>query len=92
MPHLDLLSDIFQRLQARMRKVPNQVIEEVEQEVRDDWGGERVYIPRRGETGRMQMEQRNRAIRADYHRGERAELLARRYGISIKRVRQIVSP
>lgn len=91
MSHLDLLSDIFQRIQDHGRKLTPKIIESVEQEICENWGGERVYIPRQGESGKLQMDARNRAIRADFHRGEHPELLATRYGLGVKRIRQIVA-
>jgi len=90
MAHLDLISDIFQRLAERHAKIPPKVLRDVEAEVRADWGGERHYIAKQGETGREQMAERDAAIRRDYAHGERIDFLARRHGISVKRVRQIL--
>lgn len=65
----------------------------VEAQVRRDWGGERPYIAKLGEPSqRRQLERaRDRQIRADYRRGEHVPLLARRYGISERRVYKIIS-
>jgi Mor family transcriptional regulator len=91
MPHLDLVSDIIQRIADKYRKLPLSVIEEVRAEVIADWGGERCYIPKIGESGRAQLADRDRRIREECRQGDHVELLAQRYGISIKRVQQIVS-
>lgn len=56
-----------------------------------DWGGERPYVGKRGETTVVVMSRRNQAIVRDYRAGERVSLLARRYGISPRRVRQIIT-
>lgn len=55
--------------------------------VRERWGGDRPYIARRMGEGRSQ---RNDAIRRDYLAGERFELLERRYGLTRRRLMQIV--
>lgn len=55
--------------------------------LRERWGGDRPYIARRVGEGRSQ---RNDAIRRDYLAGERFELLERRYGLTRRRLMQIV--
>jgi Mor family transcriptional regulator len=55
--------------------------------VRDRWGGDRPYIARRAGEG---YSARNEQIRRDYLRGERFEFLERRYGLSRRRLMQIV--
>lgn len=89
MPATDVITDTLERL-AERRKIPDKVLREVEADLRADWGGERTYIPKVGETGRAQLTERDRRIRADFRRGEREPLLARRHGISVRRVRQIL--
>lgn len=56
-------------------------------QVRQVFGGDRVYIPTRAGEGTSQ---RNAAIRRDYARGERVELLVRRYGLSRQRIYAIL--
>ena len=91
MAHLDLVADIMQRIAEKHGKLPTKVAQAVEAEVRADWGGERHYIAKIGESGRAQLAERDMRIRADHQRGERDDLIARRYGISTKRVRQILA-
>lgn len=56
--------------------------------VRERWGGDRVYIARR--RGEVQRSDRNAAIVRDYLAGERLGLLERRYGLSQRRLLQII--
>ncbi|WEN13691.1 Mor transcription activator family protein [Rhodanobacter sp. AS-Z3] len=90
MAHLDLVADILQRIGLHA-KLPAKVAQAVEREVRDDWGGERHYIAKVGESGKAQLTERDKQIRDAYRQGEHIELLARRHGISVKRVQQIVA-
>lgn len=91
MAHLDLVSDIFQRIAEKHAKLPAKVAREVEQEVRSDWGGERHYIAKVGESGKAQLAERDRQIVREHHNGDHDELIARRHGITVKRVRQILA-
>ncbi|MEO7066264.1 MAG: Mor transcription activator family protein [Rhodanobacter sp.] len=90
MAYLDLVADILERVGTHI-KLPAKVAQAVEREVRDDWGGERHYVAKVGESGKAMMAERDQRIRAEYHQGEHVELLARRHGISVKRVQQIVA-
>lgn len=58
------------------------------QQVREMFGGERVYVSRRPGEGRFA---RNAQIRRDYKAGERIPLLERRYGLSPARIWQIIN-
>lgn len=91
MAHLDLVADIFQRITEKHGKLPAKLANEVEQEVRADWGGERHYIAKVGESGKVQMAARDQQICREHHAGDHDELIARRHGISVKRVRQILA-
>lgn len=51
-----------------------------------DWRGERPYIGPSAEDVRRRQSARNEALLRDWRNGERIPLLARRYGISVKRV------
>jgi Mor family transcriptional regulator len=53
-----------------------------------DYAGDRVYIGK-GDSG--QMSARNQAIIRDWRAGERVPLLSRRYGISVRHIRRIVT-
>lgn len=84
------MADIIQRVRARGVPLSEEVAAQVQFEVRGDWGGERHYIAKVGECGKLQLTARDRQIRADANRGERVALLARRYGLSKKRIWQIL--
>lgn len=83
----DILSDFHQRLIEIGFNDPK--IERIVMDVRRDWAGERPYIGVRYEADKR-MSERNRAIIRDYKNGEQVQFLARRYGISIRRIWQII--
>ena len=58
--------------------------------IQAEWGGDRPYIRKANEAARAERSLRDRAIVRDHQRGESAALLARRYGISRRRVEQLV--
>ena len=63
---------------------------ELEQEIRTDWAGERPYIAAKREHLHSVISARNGRIYADWRRGERVPLLARRYGVTERRIRQVI--
>lgn len=83
---MDIVRDIFDRLSDK-----DQGLDEIERSIRADYGGERVYIPKDGDAARSETSMRNRAIRADWARGERIEYLVRRYQISRRRIYSIIN-
>lgn len=87
----DLVSDILQRIVEKRIKLSPKAKRDIEEEVRRDWGGERHYIAKVGECGRIRLSERDQRIRDEHRRGEHEKLLARRWGISPRRVRQIVN-
>lgn len=87
----DIVSDILARVKAIVPGVTSVTFREIEAGVRQDWGGERPYVAKVGESGREAQSQRDRAIRAQARRGDHVKLLARRHGLSEKRIRQILS-
>ena len=87
----DIISDILHRVaNVITRKDSHALLAQIEAEVRAEWGGDRPYIARTGEAAAREISSRNAAIVRDYGRGERTRFLARKYGISERRVRQIV--
>lgn len=86
----DLVHDILYRVR-RMFDLPEEKLVEVEQGVRQDWGGERPYIARLGESAKLIRGKRDQMIRDQFRRGEHVSLLARRWGLSERRVQQIVA-
>lgn len=84
------MHDILHRVR-KMFDLPPDVLVRVELGVRKDWGGERHYIARLGESARQVRNKRDQLIRDQYRRGEHVTLLARRWNMSIRRVQQIVA-
>lgn len=94
MQDFDIITDILQRVAGKLGKLPKgaaAAITAIEVEARNDWGGQRHYIPKIGESGQKQLSQRDASIRADYRRGEHTALLARRHGISERHIRRIIA-
>lgn len=83
---MDIVRDILDRVPVADKKL----LAQIEQDIRRDYGGERVYVPKDGDKAQTEISMRNAAIRADYRRGESVALLIRRYRISRQRVHQIV--
>ncbi|MCR6700867.1 MAG: hypothetical protein NVV68_06845 [Dokdonella sp.] len=85
----DIVSDLLQRILSRFT-LPADLVADVERDVRRDWGGDRPYIAKQGELGRRLRSAREERIRAEHRRGEHVGILARRWGLSIRRIQQIV--
>lgn len=86
----DVVRDIIARVLARWHDAPANVANEVEQEVRRDWGGDRPYIAKSGQVGEQLRSARDKQICSEHRRGEREAFLSRRWNISIRRIRQII--
>lgn len=86
----DILEDVIQRVIARWEAAPANELMQLEEELRRDWGGDRPYIAKQGESGRVERSRREEAIRAEHRHGERPGLLARKWGLSPRRIQQIV--
>lgn len=84
----DIVADILRRLDGELA---DERLAAIERDVRRDWGGERPYIAKAGESARQVQSARDERIRQEHRRGERVELLARRYGISSRRIRKILA-
>jgi Mor family transcriptional regulator len=82
----DLVGDILARVIALAPAFNAALAAQVEKETRDKWGGDRVYVQRRGGT----LSARNAAIRRDFQAGERVPLLMRRYSLSAPRLWHII--
>lgn len=86
----DIITDILTRVATVVPRKAAEVLHEIEADIRRDWGGDRPYIAKAGESAATEMSRRNAAIIRDHQRGERATYLARKYGISRKRVHEIL--
>jgi Mor family transcriptional regulator len=91
MPYMDLVSDILQRVVDRDVPLPVDVLNAIEDEVRQDWGGERHYVAKVGVGGRAKIAARDRQICAAHKNGLPEDFLSLRYNITVRRIRQIVA-
>jgi Mor family transcriptional regulator len=71
--------------------LPVDVLRVIEDEVRQDWGGERHYVAKIGEGGRAKIAARDCQIRAAYKSGLPEDFLSLRYNLTVRRIRQIVA-
>lgn len=83
----DIIDDVVERLVGALPATTRDAIARVAKEVREAWGGDRVFVSKRPGEGRSE---RNQSILRDYQRGERLGLLARRYGLTERRILQII--
>lgn len=90
MPHLDIIGDILYRLREAGVQVPPEAAQQVEQQARVAWGGQRPYVPRWGEIREHQLRRRNARVRAAAEAGTTIRDIAQREGISTRRVQQIL--
>lgn len=92
----DIIADTLARVRAVVDQLgPDALLDPsrwvaLDEAVRGEWGGDRPYIAKSGEIAKARMSARNDAIRRDHDRGERPALLARRYGLSVVRVKAII--
>lgn len=85
----DFLSDVLWRISQRVQ-IETVILLEIENEVRADWAGERPYIAKDREHMHSIISARNGRIFSDWNHGEREPLLARRYGVTVRRIRQVI--
>lgn len=87
----DIIKDILSRVEAIVpKKNCRKFLDQIEAEIRRDWGGDRPYIAKTGESAVAETSKRNAQIVSDHQRGERPTYLARKYGISRQRVHEIL--
>ena len=83
----DLISDLLARVIQMAPGFTAALAAQVERETREKWGGDRVYVQRKGGT----LSQRNAQIKREFRSGERAPFLARRHKLSERRVWEILN-
>lgn len=92
MSNCDFIKDFLQRMQEAIQRsgtFSEELGIELEHQMRRDYGGETVYISKRGDSDKFFISQRNQAIIHDMNAGERVGLIARRYSISRRMVYKI---
>lgn len=90
MTSIDFVNDVLERIKQTYPNASKKDLAAIEKGIRRDWGGDRPYIAQAGESARAALSARNQAIAAQYQRGERVQFLAERWGLSERRVRQII--
>jgi Mor family transcriptional regulator len=88
--HNDLIDDVLLRVMEAAPGLSATLAREIGQKVRHDWAGDTVKVCYIARESRAVRSQRNEAIKRDWQRGERLPLLERRYGLSERRIRQIL--
>jgi hypothetical protein len=85
----DIIADMISRIAHLVTS--GQALAAVEKDLRNTWGGDRVYIPhRRGaESGQLHSERDSRILRA-YQQGRHIAYMAKAEGLTERRVLQIV--
>ena len=74
-----------------VRQRLTQAAQRVSQQKHHEWAGERVYVARNKQAMQANISSRNAAIQRDHQRGERVPLLMRRYGLTRRRIEQILN-
>lgn len=88
----DFIKELLHRLAEAVQRegaFTDSVAREIEQQIRQDWGGDRVYIAKVGEDAVLEMSRRNAAIMRDLNNGERVAFVARRHNISRRMVYKV---
>lgn len=83
----DLIGDLLSRVIAMAPGFSVALAAQIEREAREKWGGDRVYVQRKGGT----LSQRNATIKREHQAGERTALLSRRHGLSATRLWEIIN-
>lgn len=85
----DVIADLIYRL-ATLTQVACVQLLEVEAEIRRDYCGERCYIAKQRGDYKAYVSNRNQLIVRDSRAGESNHLLARRYGVTQRRIEQVL--
>ena len=86
--HNDLIDDVLLRVMEAAPGLSATLAREISAQVRHDWAGDTIFYICKN-TNAMR-NSRDEAIRRDWQRGEHLPLLERRYGLSERRIRQIL--
>ena len=87
----DVLAAMIEAAGPEVRPKLAAVAHQVSQQKHHEWLGERVYVSGARKAASQEISNRNAAIKRDHQRGERVPLLMRRYGLSRRRIEQILS-
>lgn len=84
----DIVEYLLRCIAAMTPRLEAGILDAAEQHVREQFGGERVYVGKRRGQG---MVERNAEIRRLHQRGERVQFIARKFNLSRFRVHAILS-
>ena len=91
----DILSDfrarLLERLTGRDHLKMLVHVDDVERELRRDWGGQKVYVPLGHADRDAYLGVRDLRIRDEHRRGDHPQAIARKWCVTERRVRQIVA-
>lgn len=87
-PSDDVVEYTMRCIAAMTPRLEAGILEAAEQHVREQFGGERVYVGKRSGQGLVE---RNAEIRRLHQRGERVQFLARKFNLSRFRVHAILN-
>lgn len=91
----DILADFRARLLERFSgREQTRVlvhVDDVERELRRDWGGQKVYVPLGAADAEAYRGVRDLRILAEHRRGDHVQAIARKWGVSERHVRRIVA-
>lgn len=90
---MDIIRDFIDRVAAELgpETFSEQIAIDLEKQMRRDWGGDRPYVPKSGETDLTAMTRRDIAIRSDHRKGESITFISRRFGISRAMVYKVIN-
>lgn len=83
----DIISDLLSQVLAMAPQFSAALAAQIERDAREKWGGDRVYVQRKGGT----LSHRNAAIKREHQAGERIALLSRRHGLGASRLWEIIN-
>lgn len=90
---MDIIRDFLDRVAEALgpETFTDQLAVTLEQQMRSDWGGDRPYVPKSSDADLSEITRRDISIRRDHRAGEGVTFLSRRYGLSRKRIYQIIT-
>lgn len=91
---MDVISEAIQTVIGYLRDGKLELLDaaqRAEHDIRSSWGGERVYIGKTSVDALREKSRRDASIARDWQRGDHIPVLARRYGLSPRRVQQLIS-
>jgi len=89
----DIVLDILERIRAHLQgggAFDDGARQQLDAEIRADWGGERCYIAKQGESNAIAIIRRDVEMRRAFRAGASVSVVARRFQVSRKTVYRVV--